>query len=185
MAASRLATGPIDPSPAGTAAGFSACMGLDITAYKGAVIIVNGEPMPSDDGDPLVPYRNPDFPYQFEGLYERKYSAHDSFAFCAGSYGGYGEWRRRLASLVGIGDLDAWWSTNSGRGDPFAELIMFSDCEGSIGPVVCEKLAKDFERFNVAAAQMDSDCHGSYFLQRYDDWRKAFEFGSTGWVDFH
>ncbi len=156
-------------------------MGLDITAYKGAVIIVNGKPGTVEGGHSGTPYRNPDFPYQFEGLYERKYIAHDSFGFRAGSYGGYGEWRRQLASLVGIRDLDAWWSTNSGRGDPFAELIMFSDCEGSIGPVVCAKLAKDFAKWQRAAGTLGDP----YFLGRYNDWRKAFGFGSTGWVGFH
>ena len=30
-------------------------------------------------------------------------------------------------------------------GTPFYELIDFSDCEGTIGPYTCEKLAQDFK----------------------------------------
>lgn len=61
--------------------------------------------------------------------------------FRAGSYGGYGEWRRQLAALVGCSASAIW---KGGTAPAFRELIHNADNEGVIGPKTCAKLAKDF-----------------------------------------
>lgn len=171
-------------------------MGLDITAYR-KVAAVRAK-KDEDDGyeDGLTSfYPNTDFPGRFDGLEEGVlYSYVEEHDFRAGSYGGYGAWREWLANLVGYpltpytshGRQDEAYSaaawTGVVKGGPFYELIDYSDCEGTIGPKVAAKLAKDFaewdERAKAAAV-------GDYY-ERYKNWRKAFEMAADeGAVTFH
>lgn len=82
-------------------------------------------------------------------------------------------------------DVGAWHS----GGGPFFELIHFSDCEGTIGPVVSKKLAEDFAKYQKAADSFigthDDGKPGGYFAEIYAEFRKAFETASNnGAVDF-
>lgn len=107
--------------------------------------------------------------------------------FRAGSYSGYNFWRRKLAELVGVTDKGVWDGTETAPA--FGELINFSDCEGYIGPDVSSKLAQDFadwqgraEEFSQGLGSFD----GQYWIERYNEWRKAFELASTdGAVKLH
>jgi hypothetical protein len=163
-------------------------MGLDITAYQELTKVEN--PELDGDGYPVdydshwkarhLDSYDKSFPGRSEGLKNGTvYSFHKSFGFRAGSYGGYSQWRRELAQLAGYAsDTDCWENHKSG---PFFELINFYDNEGTIGPVVAKKLAKDFTDHHKMAAIV-----GGYFFERYCDWENAFNMAAdNGAVDFH
>lgn len=182
-------------------------MGLDITAYRRVTKLdVNfdedGEAIDKDTGEPVDydvrAYANPHFPGREEGAENRAaYTAQESMGFRAGSYSGYNAWRNELAKLAGYPETpfesfgnvrmrhDAGaWVAGSG---PFWELINFSDCEGTIGPVVSSKLAKDFSEWDERAKQHDEDAglNGGLY-ERFQEWRQAFEMAADGGlVDFH
>lgn len=171
-------------------------MGLDVTAYS-RLVEVPGAERDKDgelvDYDNLVDfYENKDFPGRFEGL--KKDVAYKIEGECSGlstGYGGYSAWREELAKLAGYpaqmreqygrqveSHCAACWS---GAHGPFAEQINFSDCEGTIGPVVSAKLAKDYAEFAERAESI-----GGYFWEKYQEWKAAFDLAAdNGAVDFH
>lgn len=160
-------------------------MGLDISYYK----LVKEIPRKEDDdlhyeNDEIIIEKQP-FKLQLgtlkeESVYEMDYI--DSFA--SGSYGGYNGWRNRLYSLVYSGNIDDYWEKTSNIIDekytkkletnietmPFLELINFSDCEGIIGPEICEKLSKDFQEYD----ELMKDGMDSYDYELYCDFKNAF-----------
>lgn len=121
-------------------------MGLNIYAYENIKYMEPHEYEKEGDyqfkcaitGEYLsVLWENPHFPGRIEGARAMvPFTFQGSFDFRAGSYGTYGGWRNWLENIVVIEHPEA-----------FAELIHFSDCEGTIGPVVCEKLWRDFARY--------------------------------------
>lgn len=172
-------------------------MGLDISAYRNitkvdCVYDADGEPIHPVTGDPLewetdydtTAYANPDFPGRAEGVEDRAvYKAAERMGFRAGSYGGYNLWREELAKLAGYESAGAAWGETSG---PFWELISFSDCEGTIGPVVSAKLARDFADWDERAKQHVVENDDGWFYAKYQDWRRAFEMAADrGMVSFH
>ena len=171
-------------------------MGLDITAYRNLTpapiegFDADGEPL---QGDAIRLYRNGDFPGRADDINELlAYVPQEYFAFHAGSYGGYNQWREQLAELAGypMGEYVrfgvksesrcvACWNGEQGS---FSELINFADNEGVIGTAVSAKLAQDF-----AEHQDKADAHpDERFRDRYADWRRAFEMAAdSGAVSFH
>jgi hypothetical protein len=147
-------------------------MGLDITAYS-RMERVDCDSRDCELDGHVNPYINPDFPEQANGVSGcyRKTPASKEHGFRAGSYGGYNWWRDELAQMVS--GLSA-----------FSEMIMFSDCEGTIGPNTSRKLAADFGIFQeLADARKDDD---TMFTAKYQEWRKAFEIAQDGgFVRFH
>lgn len=182
-------------------------MGLDITAYRrlkklDVLFNANEEPVDPSTREPLdyhnctQLYVHDDFPGR-NGSIEHKgvYAFEQSHSFRAGSYSGYNAWRERLAKLAGYPmrpynrygvttemrhDAAAW--AGDCQGMPFVELVNFSDCEGTIGPEVSAKLAKDFADFDERAKEVQEE----WFYDRYCEWRKAFEMAADGGaVRFH
>ena len=160
-------------------------MGLDISAYRKLEKVRD---FTSEDEDYYAEglvhvYPNNDFPGRFDGLDEKAlYKPGESFGFRAGSYGVYNAWREWLARLVGTTPNEAWAGFYHG---PFAELINFSDCEGTIGPVVAAKLAKDFAEWDDRA-KGSAPADRAWNYEVYKDWRKAMEMAAdNGAVDFH
>lgn len=171
-------------------------MGLDVTAYRkiakvDAVFDQHGDPIDPitretiDDGVQL--YVNSDFPGRAGDIESGAvYRAESALHVAAGSYGYYNGWRDELAKLAGWpqGSYEQYgktwpsyaasaWDADSG---PFYELICFSDCEGTLGPVVCAKLAGDF-----AEHQDKADAHkNERFRAKYAEWRAAFELAADG-----
>ena len=162
-------------------------MGLDITAYRqltpapdGVIVDESGYPEDYKTYELIrastLEYGEEHFPGRAEGVAAGLYAFTDSFRFRAGSYGGYNAWRSQLAELGGVTEKNGL-----DKGKPFAELVWFSDCGGIIGPVVAAKLLKDFQEHLPQAEKI-----GSYFLENYKNWLKAFEFAADGGaVDFH
>ena len=125
----------------------------------------------------------------------------------AGSYSGYGEWRRQLAALVGIDDIEDFWrrvGEQVERGEepnvPFWKLLHFSDCEGVIGAEACGELAAQFAEWRGRAleharARFREECpisdeefseegrgwtRAEHFWAKYREWQQMFEFAADG-----
>lgn len=173
-------------------------MGLDISACSKLVEAPNAER--DEDGYPADYesfnkfYDNKDFPGRFEGLNADMiygYSADSDFDHFSIGYGRYNAWREELARLAGYGaeeyerygrkDLSHCVPCWNGAQGPFAEQINFSDCEGTIGPIVCAKLAKDYAEFSEKAEAV-----GGYFWDKYQEFKRCFDIGADGGaVKFH
>jgi len=117
------------------------------------------------------------------------YLGEEKFSFRAGSYGGYNEWRDKLAQLAGMKSAWEFWKLEPEQQEkfPFWQLVNFSDCEGIIGPEVSAELAKNFAEFDERAKFFDPDTDGwNHFYENYKQWRSAFEAASdSGLVEFH
>jgi hypothetical protein len=96
--------------------------------------------------------------------------------FRAGSYGGYNQWRNRLAQLaLGMTDAEVW--AKEGVVAAFGELIHFSDCEGTLDCQTCKKLLKDFDdNAGVICKQLDmQDEEDRWWWDKYEEWHEAFK----------
>lgn len=168
-------------------------MGLDISYYKDMKFI--REDIEDDDYNDGITsvYVNPSFPdvNQHDGMVSGLYSHGEGGGFRAGSYGGYNRWREQLCDMAhGVLPEYVWHNFDNYRGLSFAELIHFSDCEGVIGPKTSAKLAADFadwqDRAEKYATTIKDEYDREWFLRKYAEWRKAFEFASQdGAVCFH
>lgn len=121
-------------------------------------------------------------------------------SFRAGSYSGYGSWRKMLSELIGWEIEDLWRNvaTLAQRSEnlndvlsesdelkvdiPFIELLHFSDCEGFIGPKTSAKLHVDFLEWDEKARnfrnyQLQAQNH---FYEKYQEWTEAFKVASDG-----
>jgi hypothetical protein len=170
-------------------------MGLDVAAYRKITKIdclfdADGEPFDPATGDYIddkyfQAYVNPDFPDRADTLENKAiYSYTDRYHFRAGAYSYYNRWRDHLAMIAGyaLGSYEQYgikyssyavsaWECESG---PFLELIMFSDCEGCIGPATSAKLAKDFADYQDKADAVEDD----RWKEQYANFRKSFEMAS-------
>lgn len=182
-------------------------MGLDVSAYRRAtkldvIFDEDGEALDKQTNEPVDydvrAFVNTDFPGREEGVEDgAAYTAQEGMSFRTG-YGAHGAWREDLAKMAGYAatavDNGFGGSTEmhsggawAAEGGPFWELINFSDCEGTIGPVVSAKLDKDFSEWDERAKHFD-DANGldGRFYNRFQEWRQAFEMASDGgMVDFH
>ena len=148
-------------------------MGLDIEAYRKLKI---DETVEDDDGETTSFFINPDFPGRADDIEGGKPYVYDSvFSFRAGSYSGYGAWRRELCKTLGFTSDDDYWY-NATPETPFYELINFSDCEGVIGTEISEKLLKDFSDHQEGIDKWES--HSPWVHKLYKLWRTAFETAS-------
>lgn len=144
-------------------------MGLDIHGYGILTEVPDGDNDP--DGYDFIAFDNPDFPGRCEGLKDGMFYRAGADAHAPSmSYGSYNRWREQLAELAGYprvsvrGEREPRHTLGAyakGSG-PFYELVWFSDCEGTLGPAVCAKLAADFGRFVPAAAAKGGAFYATY-----------------------
>lgn len=157
-------------------------MGLDITAYEKVARIVDG-----DEGRGWRVWDG-NFPGRCAplepGYYENAGDDWCVYTFGAGSYLGYSAWRVELSRFALGCEPEQVWKAGDTHGGPFVELINFTDCDGSIGPTVAAKLARDFAGHEErAVAFADSlGAYGSRFADLYRDFRRAFELAARGGV---
>lgn len=161
-------------------------MGLDISYYQFI------EPVKGDDdieldapNERVIAWYTAGFDDRLDGIEAKfvKVSGRQGH-FRAGSYSGYGHWRR-LLSLVAL-DVEpheVWARPLKFKGRPFYELIDFSDCEGCIGPKTSAKLSVDFTAY---MAKFHNSSPESYYVKQYHLWAEAFRVAAKhGCVDFH
>lgn len=161
-------------------------MGLDISYYSRLKYLrPYEEDYDWDNGETSISI-NPAFVDRADGLKEGIYDTTqgEGGGFRAGSYSGYNQWRNDLAGLLGKTAEEIW---EANQAPAFFELIHFSDCEGVIGPKTSAKLAADFQNYQERAEAYSLTLgDGGYWLQKYNQWRTAFETAADdGAVDFH
>ncbi len=144
-----------------------------------------------ENGD-FVILNNSGFIYQLGSLKQNSvYEYCGNGSFRAGSYSGYNSFRKELLALVSSENIEDYWKNNSTfieyryidmnrekklnnilengnskiKITPFLELIYFSDCEGLIGPEICEKLYKDFIKYNDVAKEKLSEWHYELYCE--------------------
>jgi len=154
-------------------------MGLDIVAYQG---------LTKTDAEENIHVSRDQFGYNSDletGWYDCE---GESFHFRAGSYSGYNSWRRALCEAIhGVSDVEFWKNEENFSGQPFYELINFSDCEGQIGPEVSEKLYQDFmdteneKKFlDYCKAKFETEYLEEFYQANWEDFKKAFEIARQG-----
>lgn len=173
-------------------------MGLDISYASRINFEKRREPdFEEMDQNGVFLYPNDSFLDQSEGIQGGEYIIEGiQGSFRAGSYSGYGGWRKALSELIGW-EIENLWrhvgtlvQRNENLNDvlnesdelkvdiPFVELLNFSDCEGFIGPKNCAKLYEDFLEWDERAKSFDSQ--NSYFYEKYQEWTEAFKVASDG-----
>lgn len=157
-------------------------MGLDITAYS--QLKDTGRPFDwaVDEENALISNNHPDFAERcVEFTPGNAFEYKVSYRARIGAYSYYGAWREKLAELAGYPPVvgrprpysEGAWAATEG---PFWELINFTDCDGVLGTAVCQKLAEDFDAYEVSARRLgDED-----FLYTYLQFKAAVEFASDG-----
>lgn len=157
-------------------------MGLDCTAYRKLKKI---GPVAADDyGAHTFTRLDKDFPGRADEIEEgTAYECAETFGWRAGSYSGYNAWREMLGDLVGVEAPRDGREFHAPPVDaPFAPLLNFSDCEGTLGTATCARLAADFAAHQAKAGAHEDDS----FRQQYADWRKACEMAADGGaIAFH
>jgi len=154
-------------------------MGLDIVAYQG---------LTKTDAEENIHVSRDQFGYNSDlqtGWYDCE---GESFHFRAGSYSAYNSWRRALCEAIhGVSDVEFWKDEENFIGQPFYELINFSDCEGQIGPEVSEKLYQDFmdaeneKKFlDYCKAKFETEYLEEFYQANWEDFKKAFEIARHG-----
>lgn len=127
---------------------------------------------------------NSDFPHAAKDIIPNAvYTFEEKYGWHSGSYSGYNQWRSLISQVAGWeNDQDAW--DNGQVGDPFFELIMFSDCEGTLGTQVCKKLLQDFINFEDKYNNMIGE--NSYYKDLYQEWKTGLELAAqNGAIKFH
>lgn len=156
-------------------------MGLDIMAYKNLKKVEN--PVLDEDGYPEnwksewlpgagMEWSETHFKGRGEGIDANTvYTWRDRYSFRAGSYSGYSWWRNQLSKF---------------NEDKFYKLINFADNEGVIGYVVAKELYNNFVDCEEKAKEFSKKISdGEYWFEKYQDWKKAFEYASqNGAVEF-
>lgn len=168
-------------------------VGLDITAYRNLRALPHDLQLQINNSDDrhdtacqhnaFIPYDHPNFPGRIGRLSNKTAYWFDRTRVEFGlSYGYYDRFRTELARMVGIASLERWWACPVVPASmPFGEMLAFSDCEGTLGPEVCHRIALDFIRWGFASTRRDHD-----FSQTYDKFRVAFEHAAQdGCVDYH
>jgi hypothetical protein len=169
-------------------------VGLDILAVSQAAPHFLGPPDPEDAGGPgglddeYLTIAAQDAGERMDGYAPGYYRVRgEQVRFRAGSYTGYNGWRRHLCRMaLGVEPETVWTDPERYQGQPFVELIDFSDCEGCIGPLTSKKLAGDFAAHAARAAAYARE-HGAgrpaasepdvvqpWWLEAYGKWQEAF-----------
>lgn len=125
---------------------------------------------------------HPDFPEQADGIREGWYHGRVKRIFRAGIFGSYGEWLAQLCRLAhGVEPEVLWNKPQEWKDKPFSGLIMFSDCNGIIGPKTSARLYEDFVAWQDKAQEQDVED----FFDLYLEWMEAFKVASrNGVVEF-
>lgn len=173
-------------------------MGLDITACEHAQLVTETHERERGEEPPCyesieygglghrTAWVDEGFRHALGGLIEGACytTSGETISFRAGSYSGYNAWRDALCRAAnGVVASFVWSDVERWRDAPFFHLINFSDCEGTIGPAVCARLAEQFrEQREFVRPKLEP----GYWAELYDRWQRAFELAAVdGMVVFH
>ena len=170
-------------------------MGLDITAYSKLQVLTPEEIKASersigvrvDFGEEVITLSDSQIKSPNNWIRDMSPGTYyqspktEEYSFRAGSYSGYGTYRKMLSEcFLGARPEEVWRNESVYRGQPFYEQVNFSDCEGFIGPEFSAKLAEDYEegRDQWYEYLKESGEEIEYYMARYDNWTKAFQVAS-------
>jgi hypothetical protein len=177
-------------------------MGLDIRAYSRLTYVGHHEEWTDEDAhyeQHHEAYSYDEFPHALMGLPDIRRSESvaqfitagcfaetaetESHGFRAGSYSGYGAWRRDLADRFNPYRENGQPSPEG----PFYELIWFADNEGTIAQLAAVNLLAAFRQHEVEYRAAHADAgQGDWFVAKYADWMRACELAADdGLIDFH
>lgn len=192
-------------------------MGLDITAYSHLSSVGKHTDdwcnLEDDHGDlmHIQAFAYDSFPESFRGLpilgpprgrsgdlldggcYVRTDQT-QTLGFHAGSYGGYGIWRRDLARQFNPRGAEqqripGTWGMVPLEPEidkPFYEIIWFADNEGCIGPDAAADLLVDFREYAETYAPEGDGNYLGYYREKYRNWTRACELAAHGGlISFH
>src|SRR5262245_51471646 len=131
-------------------------MGLDIVAYRGLERLPDHERTDQCFKDGHITIQAGGFPQPAgsfpNGCYTRDENLDKPWWLCfaAGSYSAYNDWREHLALMAHGVEAEHIWQ-NPERYPAFRELIDFTDCDGTLGTEICQKLADDFHSYLAKA----------------------------------
>lgn len=159
-------------------------MGLDITFYERMTKVsveldADGEPKEASGNwawydEHTDVYINPDFPTRADGMQGGWHKSEGGSEHLCIGYGSYSQWHDDLAmAALGVPAMKVW--EGAVTEGPFVELINFSDCEGTLGPRTCAKLAKDFDDWETKIKGMIDEGTRDYFMKKY----REFQVGLT------
>lgn len=157
-------------------------MGPQIIVYNKLKRLQDSEVALCEDGSPeesnvATFFSNPDFPAHITGLDSTIYykCTGKMLSFSGGTYEEYGAFKDHLAQIAGFKNAkDVWHKNTMGY---FVELINFSDYEGTIGPILCSKLYKDFKDMYQRAEHYFAQIPNSNkFWNCYKNWLKALKY---------
>lgn len=141
-------------------------MGLDIALYIGISkspvqgFDEYGEPI---DRDGIRFWANPDFPGREAPIDAYAvYRRDDARDVYHSSYGTYTAFRNLIRQAMGYGP-DSYQP-----GLPFMDMLMFSDCEGVLGPDLCRTLADDFATHSDRVLACMEGIHAGNYLTLRD-----------------
>lgn len=177
-------------------------MGLDITAYSHLKYVRPGElteeEMDTKHDEMIDVFAYAGFEHATRGLVNHNITTKrhnttfiaesvyattpetETHGFRAGSYSGFGAFRRDLADFAGYPATEA--SEGKHADEPFYELVNFADNEGSIGPESAADLLADFrDHRDKFIAYHAADVYG-YAVELYDDWTRACELAADGGI---
>jgi hypothetical protein len=107
------------------------------------------------------------------GLYEYT-AATEHHVFRAGAYSCYNTWGEHLCRFaLGVELRTVWENPERFAGQPFVELINFTDSDGRIGVRLAGKLAADFRAYADKAEEFAATLHDENFIGNYRDFTKA------------
>ncbi|MEE9374515.1 MAG: hypothetical protein V3V00_15780 [Saprospiraceae bacterium] len=161
-------------------------MGLDITAYRNIKLI--SQTVTQEEYEKLYwnelsfySFISNDFKGRAKDIHDKSaYSSDEAYSFGAGSYSGYGRWRKWLCeNILGAPPIVIWdnYDHYVENKKPFIELIYFSDCEGIIGTEVSKKLYADFKEYENKIPK--SNEHDEHMHTMYMEWLECFRLASN------
>lgn len=170
-------------------------MGLDITAYSKLQVLTPKEIKASersigvrvDFGEEVITLSDSQIKSPNNWIRDMSPGTYyqspetEEYSFGAGSYSGYGTYRKMLAEcFLGVTPEGVWKNESVYKGQPFFEQVNFSDCDGFIGPEVSAKLHEDYNagRNEWYDYLVESGEEVEYYMPRYDNWTKAFKVAS-------
>ncbi len=158
-------------------------MGLGIQAGSNAIFITTDL---DDEQACTIAVTAPDYPERLDGFPEGIYEFKgEIILFTIGRYSYYDAWRALLCRVIlGIDPAVLWADPAAFVGQPFVELVNFSDQEGAIGPRTSQKLAQDFANYVDRLPDLlsngweESIVTRAAFLELFQQFQYAFELAS-------
>ena len=141
-------------------------MGLNISAYSNIRFLHNN----IGDSKGAYLYVNEHFKDRADGLVDGYYDFDEEYYFRAGSYSGHSKCRELAAKALGFTVIEEYWDECTPE-TPLYDLLNFSDCEGTIGPLCAKRLYESITKHKTRILERVGE--NQYFLGWLEDFQRA------------